>query len=76
MALRAASSSGAEDNRDDVIRRVLSTSKTIALVGASKKPARPAYFVMEYLLQMGYDVVPVNPGLEGQELLGQKVYPR
>jgi predicted CoA-binding protein len=70
----SSSSSGFVKNEEATIRRALTSSKTIALVGASAKPARPSYYVMDYLLQKGYKVIPVNPGLEGQELLGQKVY--
>ncbi len=58
----------------DYIRDILKSVKTIALVGASSNIVRPSYFVMQYLLDKGYEVIPVNPGLAGQELLGQKVY--
>jgi predicted CoA-binding protein len=61
-------------DKPSVIRKVLTETKTIALVGASAKPERPSYRVMEYLLNKGYTVFPVNPGLEGKELLGQQVY--
>jgi uncharacterized protein len=58
----------------DYIRSILQSVKTIALVGASSNSVRPSYFVLKYLLDKGYEVIPVNPGLAGQELLGQKVY--
>lgn len=61
-------------NNEETIRKVLETSHTIALVGASAKPERPSHYVMQYLLDKGYHVIPVNPGMEGKELLGQKVY--
>lgn len=57
-----------------VIRKVLTSSKTIALIGASPKPDRPSNYVMKYLLDRGYNVIPVNPGLEGKEIHGQLVY--
>lgn len=58
----------------DYILNILKTVKTVALVGASSNSVRPSYFVMQYLLGKGYDVIPVNPGLAGQQLLGQTVY--
>jgi predicted CoA-binding protein len=56
------------------IRGILRDVRTIALVGASPNEVRPSYFVMQYLLDKGYDVTPVNPGLAGKEILGRKVY--
>ena len=58
----------------DYIRDILRSVKTVALVGASNNEIRPSYFVMKYLLDKGYEVIPVNPGLAGKELLGQTVY--
>jgi predicted CoA-binding protein len=59
---------------NDYIRSILQSVKTIALVGASQNPARPSWIVTKYLLERGYDVIPVNPGLAGEELLGKRVY--
>ena len=59
---------------DVLIRRILSSVRVIALVGASANWNRPAFFVMKYLQAKGYRVIPVNPGLAGQELLGETVY--
>jgi predicted CoA-binding protein len=61
---------------DAYIRGILNTVKTIAMVGVSNKQSRPSYFVFKYLLERGYRVIPVNPSLAGQDLLGQKVYAR
>jgi hypothetical protein len=61
---------------DDYIRGILKGVKSIALVGASQNPARPSWIVTKYLLERGYDVIPINPGLAGQELLGKRVYGR
>ncbi len=58
----------------EYIRNILKTVKTVALVGASNNTVRPSYFVMQYLLGKGYAVIPVNPGLAGQQLLGQTVH--
>lgn len=59
---------------ESYIREILRGSKVIALVGASNNTVRPSYFVMKYLLDKGYDVIPINPGLAGKEILGQTVY--
>jgi len=63
-----------ETYADEYIHGILSTTKTIALVGASANAARPSYGVMQFLLQRGFAVTPINPGLSGQEIRGQKVY--
>lgn len=58
---------------DAAIRALLEDVKTIALVGASANPARDSHGVMAFLQRQGYRVIPVNPGLAGQELLGEEV---
>jgi predicted CoA-binding protein len=58
---------------DDQIRDVLTGTRRIALVGASNKPDRPSYGVMQSLLSHGYHVTPINPGLAGQTIQGQRV---
>src|ERR1700722_7670494 len=59
---------------DTLIKSILRSVKTIAMVGASGNEIRPSYFAMMYLLNKGYKVFPVNPGLAGKEILGQTVY--
>ena len=59
---------------DAKLRRILSSVRTIAMVGASSNWNRPSYFVMKYLQGKGYRVIPVNPATAGQEQLGEKVY--
>jgi predicted CoA-binding protein len=61
---------------DSYIRGILNTVKTIAMVGVSANTSRPSYFALKYLLERGYQMIPVNPALGGQELLGRKVYGR
>lgn len=58
---------------DDDIAALLNSTRTIALVGASAKPDRPSNRVMRMLLRHGYHVIPVNPGLEGETIHGQRV---
>ncbi|MBN2751762.1 MAG: CoA-binding protein [Rhodospirillaceae bacterium] len=59
---------------DATLRDILTSVRTIALVGASANPHRPSYEVMEFLQGRGYRVIPVNPGLAGQTLLGETVH--
>ena len=58
----------------DYITDILREVKTVALVGASNNEVRPSFLVMKYLLEKGYQVIPINPGLAGKKLLGQEVY--
>ena len=59
---------------DDLIKSILRSTKTIAMVGASGNEMRPSYFAMMYLLAKGYVVHPTNPGMVGKKILGQEVY--
>ena len=67
--------SGPIDSSDDVLRAILRTVRTIAVVGASANRERPSHYVAKYLQEKGYRVIPVNPGLAGQTLLGETVHP-
>lgn len=58
---------------DQEIAQLLTETKTIALVGASAKPERDSNRIMKFLLDQGYDVTPINPGLAGQKLHGVTV---
>jgi hypothetical protein len=58
---------------DDEIRKVLSETKTIALVGASPRPDRDSHEVMAFLQSRGYRVIPVNPVCAGETILGERV---
>ena len=56
---------------DNYIRGILNGVKSIAMVGASPVNVRPSYFAFKYLAQRGYDMIPVNPGHVGKNLMGQ-----
>lgn len=58
---------------DAEIRAILQDVKTIALVGWSPNPDRPSHRVAAFLASRGYRVIPVNPGVAGQEALGETV---
>ena len=59
---------------DDDIHKILRSTNTIALVGASPKWVRPSNFVMKYMQGKGFRVIPVNPGFAGKKILGEIVY--
>jgi predicted CoA-binding protein len=54
------------------IRKALENARTVAVVGCSPNPARPSHLIAQRLLDLGYRVVPVNPG--HREILGQPCY--
>jgi uncharacterized protein len=58
---------------DSEIRDILTSVKTIAVVGWSPKPDRPSHGVAAFLKRRGYRVIPVNPGQAGEEALGERV---
>ncbi|HLG88046.1 MAG TPA: CoA-binding protein [Alphaproteobacteria bacterium] len=60
--------------RDDDLRALLARTRVIAVVGASPRPDRPSHSVMAYLQRAGYRVIPVNPGVAGGSILGERVY--
>ena len=60
-------------NDPDEIRAALETAGTIAVVGCSPNPERPSHSIARYLIDSGYNVIPVNPG--HRELLGRPCYP-
>jgi len=60
---------------DSYLRDILHSVNVIAVVGASSNWNRPSYIAFKYLQEKGYRCVPVNPGLAGQDLLGETVYP-
>ncbi|MCU0855681.1 MAG: CoA-binding protein [Rhodobacteraceae bacterium] len=58
---------------DETLKRILTSVKTVAVVGVSPNPVRPSYYVARYLGLKGYRVIPVNPGHAGETLFGQTV---
>jgi uncharacterized protein len=59
---------------DGTLKDILSAQRTFAMVGASGDPNRPSHGVMAYLQARGFRIIPVNPALAGQELMGETVY--
>jgi predicted CoA-binding protein len=59
---------------DAEVRAILARVKTFAVIGASPKPERPSNGVMQFLIDQGYEVKPVNPGLAGNRIHDQPVY--
>src|SRR2546427_11897282 len=57
----------------DVAEKILTASRTIAVVGLSANPLRPSHDVARYLQRAGYRIIPVNPNVE--EVLGERAYP-
>ena len=63
---------------DDIasLRRILGSSRSIAVVGLSAEWHRPSYFAAKYMQQHGYRIVPVNPRYAGGEILGERCVAR
>ena len=62
-------------NNNKYLKGLLSSVKTIAVVGASSKTDKDSYRVMETLINFGYEVFPVNPNYVGKRILGKECYP-
>ena len=60
--------------RDEDIAELLRNARTIAMIGASDRPDRPSYGVMKFLQDWGYRVLPVNPQITGEHVLGEFVW--
>ncbi len=63
-----------DDYSNDYIAGILTTVKTVAIVGASANDVRPSFFVTKYLIDKGFTVFPINPGQAGKEILGRMTY--
>ena len=61
---------------DSYLRDILTSARTIAVVGASPRRERPSHRVMAYLQQHGYRAIPVNPNAAGSTINGETVYRR
>jgi len=60
-------------NSDEEMKEILLSTKTIASVGLSSNMEKESYWIVNYLKEQGYRVIPVNP--TATEILGEKVYP-
>ena len=63
-----------QEDENTLVDKILESTKTIAIVGASLKEERPSNSVMRNLLSRGYKVFPVNPGHKGKKILGRKCF--
>ena len=61
-------------SEDELIQEILTTVRTIAVVGASDNPDRDSNDVMRFLMDRGYEVYPVNPSVSAEAIHGRKVY--
>jgi predicted CoA-binding protein len=62
------------DYPDEFLRNILTSARTIAIVGASPRPHRPSHGVMRYLQRHGYRTIPVNPFAAGELILGERCH--
>ena len=60
-------------NNDQMMKEILLSAKTIASVGLSSNQEKESYWIVSYLKEQGYHIIPVNP--TASEILGEKVYP-
>jgi predicted CoA-binding protein len=60
-------------NSDQMMKDILLSAKTIASVGLSSNQEKESYWIVAYLKEQGYRIIPVNPTAD--EILGEKAYP-
>ena len=60
-------------NNDQLMKEILLSAKTIASVGLSSNPEKESFWIVKYLQDQGYRIIPVNPTVD--EILGEKAYP-
>ncbi|TQK54296.1 putative CoA-binding protein [Brevibacillus sp. AG162] len=63
----------AQNPSNEARRQLLEDAKTIAVVGLSNKPDRTSYMVSQAMQNVGYKIIPVNPVIAGETVLGEKV---
>jgi predicted CoA-binding protein len=61
------------NDHDQMMRDILTSTNTIASVGLSSNQEKESFWIVAYLMEQGYKVIPVNP--KADEILGEKVYP-
>jgi len=61
-----------DELKDEEIKEIYKKYRKIAVVGMSRNPEKPAHYVPKYLLEKGYEIIPINPTAD--EILGRKVY--
>lgn len=59
---------------DDLLKRILTQTRSIACVGVSSNPIRPSNYVYRYLHHKGFRMIPVNPGQAGKTLYGRVIH--
>lgn len=60
-------------NNDQEMKNILLSANTVASVGLSSNQQKESYWIVAYLMEQGYTIIPVNP--KAEEILGRKVYP-
>ena len=60
--------------KDNELRKLLKSLKTIVMMGASANPVKASFFVGRYFILRGVRIIPINPKYEGQKLWGEKFF--
>tara|TARA_X000000950_G_scaffold248473_1_gene307525 strand:- start:2403 stop:2813 length:411 start_codon:yes stop_codon:yes gene_type:complete len=63
-----------QDKSNNNIKEILNNVNSIAIIGASDNPERDSYKVMQFLIENGYKVFPINPNLQNKTILNQRCY--